>query len=139
MEHEINHFQKDLQDRGADADFDKIAESNIISFYEMKKSLVQKRKSLCTIEQIAKELKKTPEEMAEFEAYYSDPTLSQVQTYALALMQVIHIQVEEFIPASSYSTFIPDTDDNNPYDIESINEETNQQMTVDLPVSVGRR
>lgn len=139
MEHEIDHFQKDLQDRGADADFDKIAESNIKSFYEMKKSLVQKRKSLCTIEQIAKELKKTPEEMAEFEAYYSDPTLSQVQTYALALMQVIHIQVEEFIPASSYSTFIPYTDDNNSYDIESINEETDQQMTVDLPVSVGRR
>lgn len=139
MEPEMDHFQKDLQDRGADADFDKIAESNINSFYEMKKSLVKKRESLCTIEQIAKELNKTPEEMAEFEAYYSDPTLSQVRTYALALMQVIHIQVEEFIPVSPYSTFTPDTDVNSPYDIESINEETNQQMTVDLPVSVGRR
>lgn len=117
MEHEIDHFQMDLQDRGADADFDKIAESNIISFYEMKKSLVQKRKSLCTIEQIAKELNKTPEEMAEFEAYYSDPTLSQVRRYALAIMEVIHIRVEEFRPDAVGNSYMPISSSSEAYDM----------------------
>lgn len=120
MDSEIDHFQQDLQDRGADADFDKIADMNIASFYEMKKSLVEKRKSLCSIEQIAKELNKTPKEMAEFEAYYSDPTLSQVRTYALAIMEVIHIRVEEFVPDSSFREFTPASGQTDPYNIDNV-------------------
>lgn len=117
MDSEIDHFQQDLQDRGADADFDKIADMNITSFYEMKKSLVEKRKSLCTIEQIAKELNKTPKEMAEFEAYYSDPTLSQVRTYALAIMEVIHIRVEEFSPDAVGNSYMPISSSSEAYDM----------------------
>lgn len=86
---------KFLQNRYTDEEFDEIAEFDVKSFYDMKASLVRKRKSLCPIEQVAKELGKTPEEMAEFEAYYSDPTLSQIRTYALSLGMKIHIEVED--------------------------------------------
>ena len=84
-----------LQNRYTDEEFDKIADSNIRSFYNMKTGLVRRRQSLCPIEQVAEELGKTPKEMAEFEAYYSDPTLSQICTYALALGMKIHVEVED--------------------------------------------
>lgn len=94
----MNEFHKDLQDRGADLDFRTIAKINFDNFYELKESLVAKRKSLCTMSEFARQLNTSEDEIAEFEQYYSDPTISQVQKYALALMMVIKIQAAEFTP-----------------------------------------
>lgn len=94
----MNEFHKDLQDRGADLDFRKIAKINFDNFYELKERLVAKRKSLCTMSEFARQLNTSEDEIAEFEQYYSDPTISQLQKYALALMMVIKIQAVEFTP-----------------------------------------
>ena len=94
----MNEFHKDLQDRGADLDFRTIDKINFDNFYELKESLVAKRKSLCTMSEFARQLNTSEDEIAEFEQYYSDPTISQLQKYALALMMVIKIQAVEFTP-----------------------------------------
>lgn len=94
----MNEFHKDLQDRGADLDFRTIAKINFDNFYELKERLVAKRKSLCTMSEFARQLNTSEDEIAEFEQYYSDPTISQLQKYALALMMVIKIQAVEFTP-----------------------------------------
>lgn len=43
------------------------------------------RKRLCSMEDMAMALSESESEVADFEQYYSDPTLSQVQKYALAI------------------------------------------------------
>lgn len=92
----INESEKFLEHRFTDGEFDEIARFNVESFFNLKMDLVNKRKSICTIEQIAEELGKTPKEMEKFEAYYSDQTISQIRTYALALGMKIHIKVEDY-------------------------------------------
>ncbi len=94
-------YQYDLSDSMAHGDFEDIAERNAESFYELKRDLVQKRKSLCSIEQIAKQLGEQVATVAEFEQYYSDPTVSQLQEYALAVMCVIKIKAVDFEPDKS--------------------------------------
>ena len=97
----------DLQDRGADVDFKKVAKINFDNFYALKEALVTKRQKLCTMDQMAKALNKDKAEIAEFEQYYSDPTMSEVQEYALALLTVININTVDFQPDLSgvYSSF----------------------------------
>lgn len=85
-----------LEHRFTDGEFKDIAGSNFDSFYDLREALVRKRQSTCTIEQMANELKMTPDELLEgLESYYSDPTLSELQTYALALGMKIHVEVED--------------------------------------------
>lgn len=85
-----------LEKRFTDDEFDDIASFNFDSFYNLKNKLVNKRKSICSIEQMANEFKMTPSELLEdLEAYYADPTLSRLQTYALAVGMKISITVED--------------------------------------------
>lgn len=85
-----------LEHRFTDGEFRDIAGFNFDSFYDLRETLVRKRQATCTIEQMANELRMTPGELLEgLEAYYSDPTLSELQTYALALGMKIHIDVED--------------------------------------------
>ena len=90
--------QYDLADSLAHEDIEDIADRNAESFYELKRDLVQKRKSLCTIEQIAEQLGEPVAVVTEFEQYYSDPTVSQLQEYALAVMCLIKIKAVNFEP-----------------------------------------
>ena len=93
--------QYDLADRLAHEDMEAIADSNVQSFYELKRDLVKKRESLCSIEEIAGQLGEPVSKVAEFEQYYSDPTVSQLQEYALAVMCVIKVKVLDFHPDES--------------------------------------
>lgn len=68
-----------------------VAERNADAFYEMKKSLVKKRQSTCSIEDMARALGRPVEDVADFEQYYSDPTVSQIQVYALALTMKVGV------------------------------------------------
>lgn len=90
--------QYDFLDRMAHGDLEAIADFNAESFYWLKRDLVEKRKSLCPIEQIAKYMGESVDAVAEFEQYYSDPTVSQLQEYALAVMCRIKVEVEGFKP-----------------------------------------
>ena len=90
-----------IQDCLAHEDIETIADCNARNFYELKRDLVLKRKSLCSIEQIAEDIGDPVSEVAEFEQYYSDPTVSQLQEYALAVMCVINIKATDFHPDSS--------------------------------------
>lgn len=62
-----------------------ISDTNAKTFYDLKKRLVERRRQLYTIEELAKEIGDTVEDVSEFEQYYSDPTVSQIQEYALAV------------------------------------------------------
>jgi len=73
-----------LKDKHSD-EFREIAKHNFESFQEMKEFLVEIRKRLCSMEDMAMALSESESEVADFEQYYSDPTLSQVQKYALAI------------------------------------------------------
>lgn len=73
-----------LKDKHSD-EFREIAKHNSESFQEMKEFLVEIRKRLCSMEDMAMALSESESEVADFEQYYSDPTLSQVQKYALAI------------------------------------------------------
>ncbi|MBI0106196.1 hypothetical protein DKK73_05150 [Bifidobacterium asteroides] len=88
----------DLADSVAHEDLKNIADQNAESFYELKRDLVRKRESLCSIEQIAEQLGEPVDTVAEFEQYYSDPTVSQLQEYALAVMCLIKIKAVDFEP-----------------------------------------
>lgn len=88
--------QYDFPDRMAHGDLEAIADFNAESFYWLKRNLVEKRKSLCPIEQVAKYMGESVEAVAEFEQYYSDPTVSQLQEYALAVMCRIKVAVIGF-------------------------------------------
>ena len=93
-----NTYRYDLADSVAHEDLENIADQNAESFYELKGDLVQKRKRLCSIEQIAEQLGEPVDTVAEFEQYYSDPTVSQLQEYALAVMSLIKIKAVDFEP-----------------------------------------
>lgn len=101
MSDKKTQYHLDLKDRGAQSDFEQIAESNFHNFDSMKNTLVAKRESTCSIEDMAKELGCAEDEVIEFEQYYSDPTISEVQEYALALMCVVKIRTEDFKPDRS--------------------------------------
>lgn len=93
--------QYDFMDRLAHADIEEIARRNASSFYRLKENLVEKRQRLCSLDRIAELLKESVEEVDEFEQYSSDPTVSQLQEYALAVMSVIDIGVFDFQPDAS--------------------------------------
>lgn len=76
---------ENLKDKHSDDEFHEIAKHNFESFQEMKEFLVAVRKNLCSMEDMAMALSESESEVADFEQYYSDPTLSQVQKYALAI------------------------------------------------------
>lgn len=73
-----------------------IARKNFHSFDDMKNALVSKRESLCSMEDIAKELGCTVDDVAAFEQYDSDPTISEVQEYALAVMSGTEIRLSDY-------------------------------------------
>lgn len=93
--------QYSLEDKLAYGDVEKIADFNAKHFYELKKDLVKKRQKLCSLDRIAEILNKPLEQVAAFEQYYSDPTVSQLQEYALAVMCVINIHAADFCPEES--------------------------------------
>jgi len=93
--------QYSLEDKLAYGDVQKISEFNARHFYEMKKALIRKRQKLCSLDRIAEILHKPIEQVADFEHYYSDPTVSQLQEYALAVMCVVDIKVTDFDPDNS--------------------------------------
>lgn len=78
-------MMENLKDMHSDDEFHEIAKHNFESFQEMKGFLVEVRKRLCSLEDMAMALSESESEVADFEQYYSDPTLSQVQKYALAI------------------------------------------------------
>lgn len=86
----------DLNDKGARADFKELARANFHSFNDMKNALVAERESVCSMEDMARELGCTVDDVAAFEQYYSDPSLSEVQEYAMALLERIQIRVDHF-------------------------------------------
>lgn len=85
-----------LQDRFTREEFKKVSRHNFRSFDDMKNTLVLKRESLCSMDDMAKELGCTVDNVAEFEQYDSDPTISEVQEYALAIMSEIEIKVSDY-------------------------------------------
>lgn len=76
---------KNLKDMHSDDEFHEIVKHNFESFQDMKQFLVECRQKLCSMEDMAMALSESESEVADFEQYYSDPTLSQVQKYALAI------------------------------------------------------
>lgn len=74
-------------------DLEKFARHNFHSFDDMKNALVPKRESPCSMEGMARELGRT---VAEFEQYWSDPTISEAQEPALALMSAIQIGTNDY-------------------------------------------
>lgn len=76
---------ENLRSKHSDDEFHEIGKHNFESFQEMKEFLVEIRKRLCSLEDMAMALSESESEVAGFEQYYSDPTLSQVQKYALAI------------------------------------------------------
>lgn len=96
MTEETTRFHMNLMDKGSRADFKSLARDNFHSFDDMKNALVNERESVCSMEDMARALGCTVDDVAAFEQYYSDPTLSEVQEYAMALMERIHIRVDHF-------------------------------------------
>ena len=78
-------MMENLKGKHSDDEFHEIAKHNFESFQEMKQFLVEIRKRLCSMEDMAMALSESESEVVDFEQYYSDPTLSQVQKYALAI------------------------------------------------------
>ena len=93
--------QYSLEDKLAFGDVQKISEFNTRRFYEMKKALVRKRQQLCSLDRIAEVLNKSIDQVADFEHYYTDVTVSQLQDYALAVMCLVDIKVTDFDPDDS--------------------------------------
>lgn len=83
---------EDLYDEGTIVS---ISDTNAKTFYDLKKRLVERRRQLYTIEELAKELGEPVREVAEFEQYYSDPTVSQIEEYALAVGVSLTITCKE--------------------------------------------
>lgn len=83
---------EDLYDKDT---INSISYTNVSTFYDLKKRLVERRRQLYTIEELAKELGEPVREVAEFEQYYSDPTVSQIEEYALAVGVSLKIVREE--------------------------------------------
>lgn len=119
--------QYSLEDNLAYGDIEEIADFNARHFYKLKKDLVQKRQKLCSLDRIAEILNKPLEQVAEFEQYYSDPTVSQLQEYALAVMCVININATDFCPeeSSMYSQMIVPVDASALVDITHSTEASN--------------
>lgn len=92
----INNEKPSWLDDFTDKDVKDVARMNFNNFYKMKESLILKRRSLCSTEDMAKELGCPLSEVIEFEKYYSDPTLSEVQEYAIAVMQEIEINISDY-------------------------------------------
>ena len=84
-----------LESRFTKEDYEEVARKNFHSFDDMKNTLVLKRESLCSMDDMAKELGCTVDDVAEFEQYYADPTLSDVQRYALLVNSFVDIQVRD--------------------------------------------
>lgn len=83
---------EDLYDKDT---INNIAYINASTFYDLKKRLVERRSQLYTIEELAKELGEPVREVAEFEQYYSDPTVSQIEEYARAVGVSLNITCKE--------------------------------------------
>lgn len=78
------------------SEMSKVADNNAKSFYNMRKDIVKRLQHLASIDDIAKELGHPLEEVAEFEQYFADPTLSEVQVYALLVNSFIDIKVRDY-------------------------------------------
>ena len=85
-----------LESRFTKEEFEEVARKNFHSFDDMKNTLVLKRESLCSMDDMAKELGCTVDDVAEFEQSDSDPTISDVQEYAIAIMSEIGIKVSDY-------------------------------------------
>lgn len=59
------------------------------------------------MEDMARELECTVDDVAEFEQHWSDPTLSEVQEYALALMSTIQIGTNDYDNGFNYKAIVP--------------------------------
>lgn len=80
----------------ADSETIKVADNNAKSFYNMRKEIVKRLQQLASIDDIAKKLGRSLKEVAEFEQYYADPTLSEVQGYAILVNSFIDIKVRDY-------------------------------------------
>lgn len=76
---------KPFEDRYTKKEIEDMADNIVGNMYELKKLLVNRRIGTRSIEDVARDLGDSVEEVAEFEHYYSDPTISQIEEYAFAL------------------------------------------------------
>lgn len=74
-----------FEDRYTKKEIEDMSDNIVGNMYELKKFLVNRRIDTRSIEDVARDLGDSVEEVAEFERYYSDPTISQIEEYALAL------------------------------------------------------
>lgn len=76
---------KPFEDRYTKKEIEDMADNIVGGMYDLKRMLVNRRIGTRSIEDMARDLGDSVEEVAEFEHYYSDPTVSQIEEYALAL------------------------------------------------------
>lgn len=85
----------DALDAGA---LDAIAGHNAAGFYRLRKDLVAQRRALGPLDRVAGLLRRPLGEVAELERYWSDPTVSELQAYALAMGCMIDVKARPFRP-----------------------------------------
>lgn len=76
---------KPFEDRYTEKEIEDMSDNIVTGMYDLKKFLVNRRINTRSIEDMARDFGDSVEEVAEFEHYYSDPTISQMEEYALAL------------------------------------------------------
>lgn len=76
---------KPFEDRYTKKEIEDMADNIVGNMYDLKRMLVNRRLETRSIEDMARDLGDSVEEVAEFEHYYSDPTVSQIEGYALVL------------------------------------------------------
>lgn len=76
---------KPFEDRYTKKEIEDMADNIVGNMYDLKRMLVNRRLETRSIEDMARDLGDSVEEVAEFEHYYTDPTISQIEVYALAL------------------------------------------------------
>lgn len=76
---------KPFEDRYTKKEIEDMADNIVGNMYDLKRMLVNRRIGTRSIEDMARDLGDSVEEVAEFEHYYSDPTVSQIEGYALVL------------------------------------------------------
>ena len=76
---------KPFEDRYTKKEIEDMADNIVTGMYALKRMLVNRRLETRSIEDMARDLGDSVEEVAEFEHYYTDPTISQIEGYALVL------------------------------------------------------
>lgn len=111
-----------------DDNLDKISGHNAKTFYDLKKDLVMSRMKSYSLDEVAELLGESLEDAAELEQYYSDPTLTQLRNYALAIKAYIVIRAEEY--AGGNDDTIMDVEPTG--DVDDYNKNSLKRMMNDL-------